>query len=66
MDPASIVEDTEWTQFCPQMDGQTDRQTDGVKPVYPRFHFVEARGIIIMNKIAHKKIILTKISIMSS
>ena len=27
-DPASIVEDTDWTQFCPQMDGQTDRQMD--------------------------------------
>ena len=29
MDPASIVEDTEWTQFCPQMDRQTDGRTDG-------------------------------------
>ena len=36
MDPTSIVEDTEWTRFCPQ--------TDKVKPVYPPF--VEARGII--------------------
>ena len=39
MDPASIVEDTEWTPFCPQTDGQTDgrmdRQMDKVKPVYP-------------------------------
>ena len=31
MDPASTVEDTEQTQFCPQMDGRTDK----VKPVYP-------------------------------
>ena len=32
MDPASIVEDTEQTRFCPQ----TDRRTaDKVKPVYP-------------------------------
>ena len=35
MDPASIVEDTEWIRFCPQMDRRTDRQTDRVKPVYP-------------------------------
>ena len=26
MDPASIVEDTEWTQFCPQIVGKTGRQ----------------------------------------
>ena len=31
MDPASIVDDTGQTRFCPQM----DRQTDKVKPVYP-------------------------------
>ena len=31
MDPASIVEDTEQTPFCPQRDGQTDK----LKPVYP-------------------------------
>ena len=29
MDPVSIVEDTQGTRFCPQMDGQTDRRTDG-------------------------------------
>ena len=50
MDPASIVEDTERTRFCPQTDrrtdGQTDRRTDDVKPVYPPFNFVEAGGII--------------------
>ena len=31
IDPASIVEDTEQTPFCPQRDGQTDK----LKPVYP-------------------------------
>ena len=39
MDPAGIVEDTEQTWFCPQMDRQTDggmdRQKDKVNPVYP-------------------------------
>ena len=48
MDLTSIVEDTEQTRFCPQMDGQTDRpmdrRTDDVKPVYPPFNFVEAGG----------------------
>ena len=29
MDPASIVEDTEQTGFCPQTDGQTDGREDG-------------------------------------
>ena len=48
MDPMSIVEDTEQTRFCPQTDGQTDRRTDKVKPVYPPFNFVEAGGIISM------------------
>ena len=36
MDPMSIVEDTEQTQFC--------QQTDRVKPVYPPFNFVETGG----------------------
>ena len=27
MDPASIVEDTEWTQFCPQTERRVDRRT---------------------------------------
>ena len=35
MDPASIVGDTEWTRFCPQTDGETERRTDKVKSVYP-------------------------------
>ena len=35
MDTVSIVEDTEWTRFCPQTNGQMDRRTDKVKPVYP-------------------------------
>ena len=35
MDPASIIGDTEWTRFCPQTDGETDRRTDKVKSVYP-------------------------------
>ena len=29
MDPASIVEATEWTQFCPQTDRRIHRRTDG-------------------------------------
>ena len=47
MYPTSFVEVTERTRFCPQMDGQTDRRTDDVKPVYPPFNFVEAGGIKI-------------------
>ena len=43
MDLASIVEDTEWTQFCPQIDGQKDGQMDGRCETYiPPFNFVEA------------------------
>ena len=42
MDPASIVEDTEWTPFCPQTDGQMDK----VKPVYP-LQLRWAGGILI-------------------
>ena len=29
MDTASIVENTEWTRFCPQTDRRTDGRTDG-------------------------------------
>ena len=47
MDPMSIVEDTERTRFCPQMDRWTSGQTDKVIPVYPLFNLVEAGGIII-------------------
>ena len=46
MDLASIVEDTEWTQFCPQTyrhtDMQMDRRTDGKgETSIPPFNFVE-------------------------
>ena len=40
MDPVSNVEDTEWTQFCPQMDRRTDRQGE---TTIPSFNFVEPR-----------------------
>ena len=46
MGPMSIVEDTEWTRFCPQTDRRTDGQTDKVIPVYPPINFVEAGGIM--------------------
>ena len=42
MDPASIVQDTEWTRFSPQRDGQTHRQMNEVKPLYPTFNFDES------------------------
>ena len=49
MNLACIVEDTEQTWFSPQMDAQTDGQTerrvDKVKPVYTPFQFFEAGGI---------------------
>ena len=35
MNRASIVEDTERTQFCPQTDKQMDGQREKVKPVQP-------------------------------
>ena len=41
MDPVSIVQDTEWTRFCPQTDGQTHRQMNEVKPLYSTFNFDE-------------------------
>ena len=34
MDPASNIEDTERTQFCPQMDRQANGRNK-VGPVYP-------------------------------
>ena len=49
MDLASIVEDTERTWFCPQMDAQTDGQTHDMKPVVPPFNFVEVGGIMTWN-----------------
>ena len=47
MDLASIVEDTEWKLFRSQTDGQMDKRTHKVKPVYPPFNFVGAGGMII-------------------
>ena len=47
MEPTSIVEDTERTRFCPQMDRRTDRQTDKVKPVYPLSTSLKRGGMII-------------------
>ena len=44
MDPASIVEDTEWKRLCPQMDRQTDERMEKVKQVYPIFNFVYLYG----------------------
>ena len=41
MDPASIVQDTEWTRFCPQTDGHTHRPMNEMKPLYPTFNFDE-------------------------
>ena len=46
VDLATIAEDTEWTQFCPQIgtqtDGQTNRPTDDPgETSIPPFNFVE-------------------------
>ena len=56
MDPTIIVEDTERTQICPQKEGQTDRRTDNVKPVYTsppppqhtHTHFQKQGGIMMI------------------
>ena len=50
MDPASIVEDSEWTQSYPQTDKQTDRRTDRrmdglFETSIPPFNVVEVKGI---------------------
>ena len=46
MDPASIVEGTEWIRFCPQW--QTDGQTDGQRETsIPPFQLRWRRSIII-------------------
>ena len=50
MDPASIVEDTEQTRFCPQMDGRTDRRTDGRKTSKPCFQLHWSGGYNYMDK----------------
>ena len=47
MDPASIVEYTERTRFCPQTDRRTDGRSNKVKSLYPPFNFVEAGGIMM-------------------
>ena len=57
MDLMSIVEDTERTRFCPQMDRRTDglmdRWTDGQgETSIPRFNEVEVGGIIMVWLIA--------------
>ena len=39
MDPASIVQDTESTRFWSQTDGQTHRQMNEAKPLYPTSNF---------------------------
>ena len=46
---ASIVEDTEWTQFHPQMDGQTDRQADRRTDEYTPLPTLLKRGGILIN-----------------
>ena len=43
MDVASIVEDTDKTQFCPQTDEWTDGQGE---TSIPAFNFVEVEGIM--------------------
>ena len=45
LDPASILEDTERTRFCPQMDRRREGRTDGQgETSIPPFNFVE-RGV---------------------
>ena len=57
MDPASVVEDTKWTWFRPEMDRQIDRQ--GETSISP-FNFVEVGGIITMCKMQKDiKLIIT-------
>ena len=50
MDSTSIMEVTEWTQFCPQTDGSTDRRMDRrCATGIPSFNFVEAGGVKILS-----------------
>ena len=52
MDPTSIVEATERTRFCPQMDGRTDGQTDGRRETsIPTFQLRWSGGMINTIKI---------------
>ena len=50
MDQMSIVEDTERTRLCPQMDRRTDGQGE---TSIPPFNFVEAQGVIIQLYLTH-------------
>ena len=58
MDPASIVQDTESTRFWSQMDGQTQRQMNEAKPLYPTSNFDASE---CMTKLA--LLLLSKISL---
>ena len=44
MDPASIVEDTDRTWFCPQTDEQTDRQPENIMPPEPQVGGIKMGG----------------------
>ena len=57
MDPASIAEDTEWTWFRPQMDGQTNGQKDKEKPLtsIPQLQLVIAGVIKISLPVQYMK-----------
>ena len=44
MDLTSIVEDTEWTPFCPQMDRRTDRRTSVLHILY-KYQVKEGWGV---------------------
>ena len=56
MDLTSIVEDTERTQLCPQM----DRRTDKVKPVYPLSTLLKSGGIISYYMASHNNFLSWK------
>ena len=49
MDPVSMVEDTEQTPLCSEMDRWTDAQTDKMdgqgETSLPSFNFIEVEGI---------------------
>ena len=60
MHPSSIVEDTRWTQFCPQTDGQMDRQTTWNQ--YTPFQLRWSGGIIKHQHILCCTLLMTHIS----